>query len=64
MKNNFNNWVMQFAPADHTIDFCTALSSKSNPAAFAEGYDSGDHLHPSEEAYRVMAQQAFNALRQ
>jgi lysophospholipase L1-like esterase len=64
MKNNFNNWVMQFAPADHTVDFCTALSSKSNPAAFAEGYDSGDHLHPSEEAYRVMAQEAFNALKQ
>ena len=33
--------------------------SPSDPAAFAAGFDSGDHLHPSEEAYRAMAGLAF-----
>jgi lysophospholipase L1-like esterase len=62
MKNTFNRWVKTEAPADHVIDFASALCDSENPAAFAQGYDSGDHLHPSEEAYRVMAQSAFDAL--
>lgn len=63
MKNTFNKWVLTKAPCDATIDFCKALSSPENPAAFRQGYDSGDHLHPSEEAYKVMAQLAYRALK-
>ena len=32
--------------------------SNTNPKAFADGFDSGDHLHPSEQAYEAMAQAA------
>ena len=36
--------------------------SVTNPKAFAEGNDSGDHLHPSERAYELMAQAAAHKL--
>ena len=47
---------------DGCIDFEAALRSDKNPLAFREGYDSGDHLHPSEEAYKKMAEIAFDAI--
>lgn len=56
MKNAFNDWLRAF---DGCIDFEKAVRSESNAAAFKEGYDSGDHLHPSEEAYKKMAELAF-----
>jgi lysophospholipase L1-like esterase len=33
------------------------LRDSTNNAAFADGYDSGDHLHPSLKAYERMAQE-------
>ena len=33
-----------------------AVRDEEHPEAFAPGYDSGDHLHPSEQAYEVMAE--------
>lgn len=59
MRNSFNNWLKTAAPCDGCIDFDGAVRSEENPAAFREGFDSGDHLHPSESAYRAMAQLAF-----
>ncbi|MDE6598411.1 MAG: lipase [Clostridia bacterium] len=59
MKNQFNDWLRSF---DNCIDFEKALRSDSNAAAFKEGYDSGDHLHPSEEAYKKMADVAFEEI--
>ena len=58
MRNAVNKWIR--GREDCTlIDFDKALRDKRNPAAFAQGYDSGDHLHPSEEAYEKMAELAF-----
>lgn len=62
LKNSFNEWVRSGGCADECIDFEKALKSDLNPAAFAEGYDSGDHLHPSEKAYEVMAELAFGGI--
>lgn len=59
MKNAFNDWLRKECGADGCIDFDKALRSNKNRAAFADKFDSGDHLHPSEEAYKVMAQLAF-----
>lgn len=59
MKNAFNTWVLSH---ENSIDFCGALQSKEDARAFAEGYDSGDHLHPSERAYQAMAQLAYDTL--
>ena len=33
-----------------------------NPSAFREGFDSGDHLHPSSKAYQAMAECAYEVL--
>lgn len=63
LKNGFNDWLRSDCGADYCIDFEKALRSQKNIAAFAEGFDSGDHLHPSEAAYRKMAEIAFNALK-
>ncbi|MGN0818441.1 MAG: GDSL-type esterase/lipase family protein [Candidatus Coproplasma sp.] len=59
MKNRFNDWIRTAAPCDGCIDFDKALRSEENPAAFRQGFDSGDHLHPSESAYQAMANLAF-----
>ena len=58
MRNAFNEWIR--GRKDCTlIDFDALLRDKRNPSAFAQGYDSGDHLHPSEEAYKKMAELAY-----
>ena len=61
MRVAFNKWVREQSGCE-VIDFDKAVCDKRNPAAFAEGFDSGDHLHPSEDAYRVMAEEAFKKL--
>ena len=40
---------------DGCIDFDLAVCDPLRPQAFANGYDSGDHLHPSLSAYKRMA---------
>lgn len=50
-----NEWIRQTPEIEGCIDFDKALCDSANPAAFAQGYDSGDHLHPSEKAYERMA---------
>ena len=55
MRNDFNKWLRTSPIFDGCIDFDHAVMDPQNPKAFAEGYDSGDHLHPSEKAYEAMA---------
>ena len=62
MKNEFNDWVRAYKGADGFIDFERALRSETNISAFADGFNSGDNLHPSEEAYKVMAELAFGGI--
>lgn len=62
MKNAFNAFLKTCEKSDGCIDFHKAVQSEKDPRAFKEGYDSGDHLHPSEEAYKVMAETAFKAI--
>lgn len=50
-----NEWIRTTPEISGCIDFDRALCDSASPAAFAEGYDSGDHLHPSEKAYERMA---------
>ncbi|MBD5632780.1 MAG: lipase [Clostridia bacterium] len=63
MKNGFNAWLKSYKGADGCIDFDKALRSEENPCAFKDGFDSGDHLHPSEEAYKKMADVAFEYIK-
>ena len=42
-------------PAEKPAACGTACGAADKPEAFAEGFDSGDHLHPSDKAYERMA---------
>ncbi len=59
LRTAFNDWARSLDNIKGCIDFDEAIRSHSDPSAFAEGFDSGDHLHPSEEAYKAMAKLAF-----
>lgn len=62
MRQQFNEWLRTSPVFDGCIDFDAAVRSVANPKAFADGFDSGDHLHPSESAYETMAQTAAHKL--
>ncbi len=62
MRQQFNEWLRTSPIFDGCIDFDAAVRSASNPKAFAVGFDSGDHLHPSETAYEAMAKAAIHIL--
>jgi len=55
LRGQFNDWLRMSSIFDGCIDFDHAVCDPEQPAAFAPGYDSGDHLHPSEAAYQAMA---------
>lgn len=57
-----NDWIRTTKEVDGCIDFAKAVCDPAHPAAFAEGYDSGDHLHPSAAAYARMAEEAFRTI--
>lgn len=57
LKNDFNKWIRNSDEFDYCIDFDRSLCDlKNDPRSFKFEYDSGDHLHPSEEAYKKMAE--------
>ena len=62
MRQQFNEWLRTSPLFDGCVDFDAAVRSVTNPKAFADGFDSGDHLHPSDRAYEVMAQTAIHKL--
>ena len=63
LRNEVNAWIRRTKEIDGFIDFDVALRGKDNPSAFREGFDSGDHLHPSAAAYKTMADCAYDKLR-
>ena len=62
LKNGFNDWMRYKVDEKHVIDFHKALEDENDKRKFKNGYDSGDHLHPSINAYKKMAEEAFNVL--
>ncbi len=57
-----NDWMRTTDEADGCIDFDRAVCDPQHPAAFGEGFDSGDHLHPSQAAYKRMAEEVPEGL--
>jgi lysophospholipase L1-like esterase len=55
MRQAFNEWLRKSEIFDGCVDFDKAVRDSEHTERFAPGYDSGDHLHPSEEAYEAMA---------
>lgn len=62
MRQQLNEWLRTSDIFDGCVDFDVAVRSVTNPKAFADGFDSGDHLHPSERAYEAMAEAAVHKL--
>ena len=56
LRNEFNDWLRTSDIFDGCVDFDKAVRNPEKPEAFADGFDSGDHLHPSEPAYKAMAE--------
>ncbi len=52
-----NDWMRTTDEADGCIDFDKAVRDPLSPSRFGDGYDSGDHLHPSQAAYKRMAEE-------
>ena len=50
-----NDWVRRGGAFDAVIDFDAALRDPANPSRLRGDADSGDHLHPNENGYRLMA---------
>jgi lysophospholipase L1-like esterase len=51
-----NQWIRTAGAFDGVVDFDAALRDPSRPERLQQGYDSGDHIHPSDTGYAVMAQ--------
>jgi lysophospholipase L1-like esterase len=54
-RQAINQWLRTSRAYDGIIDFESALKDPQNPTKFLPKYDSGDHLHPSDLGYQVMA---------
>ncbi len=54
-RTRVNEWIRQAGLFDAVIDFDAALRDPANPSRLRGDADSGDHLHPNENGYRLMA---------
>jgi len=55
-RKAINRWIRDSAPCDRVVDFDAALRDPAHPDLLLPAYDSGDHLHPSMDGYRKMAE--------
>ena len=55
IRNEFNSYLRTSSDFDGCVDFDMAVRDPEDPSGFREGYDSGDHLHPSMSCYVKMA---------
>ena len=62
LRSEVNQWIRTTDEIDGCVDFDRAVCDPEHPTAFAAGYDSGDHLHPSLTAYARMAEEVPEAL--
>ncbi len=54
-RARINDWVRRGGTFDAVIDFDAALRDPASPSRLRGDADSGDHLHPNENGYRLMA---------
>ena len=54
-RQALNEWIRTSDAYDGVIDFDAALRDPAQPTKLRPEYDSGDHLHPSDAGYKVMA---------
>lgn len=56
LRVDVNEWIRNTDEADGCIDFDYAVCDPVYKSRFRNGFDSGDHLHPSADAYKAMAE--------
>jgi lysophospholipase L1-like esterase len=61
-RQKFNEWIRTSKAYDGFIDFDALMRDPSHPARILPQYDSGDHLHPNDTGYEVMAKSINLAL--
>jgi lysophospholipase L1-like esterase len=49
-----NRWIRTGGAFDGVVDFDAALRDPADPTRLRRGYDSGDHIHPSDAGYAAM----------
>jgi lysophospholipase L1-like esterase len=54
-RQTVNAWIRGSGQYDAVIDFDAMLRDPAHPTRQQPAYDSGDHLHPSDAGYKVMA---------
>lgn len=64
LRQEVNDWIRNCRDIDGVVDFDLAVRNPDNVHAFRDGFDSGDHLHPSKDAYREMGYAAFRMIRE
>jgi lysophospholipase L1-like esterase len=55
-RQAFNEWIRSSGVFDGVIDFDKLLRDPDRPDHLAARADSGDHLHPGPEGYRLMGE--------
>jgi lysophospholipase L1-like esterase len=50
-----NAWIRTSGAFDAVVDFDAAVRDPAEPRRLLPAADSGDHLHPGEQGYRMMA---------
>ncbi len=55
VRQAVNSWIRNSGQFDAVIDFDKAIRDPSHPTRMLPAYDSGDHLHPNDLGYLVMA---------
>ncbi len=57
-REAINQWIRTSGVFDAVADFDRTLADRHHPRRLAPEYDSGDHLHPDDLGYHLMAQVA------
>jgi lysophospholipase L1-like esterase len=55
IRQAINQWIRTTNQLDGVVDFDKAARDPSNPSVFAPAVDSGDHLHPGDAGFHIMA---------
>lgn len=55
LRSQANDWIRNSGAFDAVADFDLALRDPSRPTRINPSYDSGDHLHPNDAGYQLLA---------
>lgn len=55
IRTGVNDWIRKSQAFDGVVDFDAALRDPAHPDRLQRRFDSGDHIHPSDEGYAAMA---------